>query len=175
MALRAKLKIDGNNYTYDVQDMDYRLFKPTAAEGIGVKPEAKTTGGTINCTILANNKDNSFFQGWVSKLAEKYSGEFTLPVIHGVIHETVTVTFKNAFCIDLQVTYSSFTSKQVLLRITIAPTEITFNPGNVTFKNEKLKTPEDGESSPTKGEKTGEPTPPKNFLLLGDQKLTLNL
>ena len=135
MALQATLEIDDKYY--NVQDLDYKLSK--TVDGTG-KPTAKTGGGIINFTVLANDKDNSFFQSWVITLADVKSGSFTLPITDGIDHSEIYVDFKDAFCTDVQVWYSSTNDKQVYMKITISATKIIFRPGGAEYENFSLET-----------------------------------
>ena len=132
MALKATLKIESK--VYDVQDLDYRLSQPSDIKG---KPTGITGGGIINFTILANKKDNFFFQEWVLSLATVKSGKFLLPITEGIDHEITEVDFKDAYCTDLHVFYNSFNEKQLFMKLSISPTKIIFRDG-VEFLNKNL-------------------------------------
>jgi len=132
MALQSVLHIGGN--WYNVQDLDYKIIQPTDSVG---KPTAIPEGGLINFTILANNKDNNFFQKWVLSIAQRESGTFYLPVTNGIEHDEIVLEFEDAFCTDLQVWYGSFNEKQLYMRLTITPTRLIFGVG-VEFVNKKI-------------------------------------
>ena len=132
MALQAILNINGKSY--NVQDLDYRIFQPSDSRG---KPTAIAEGGIINFTILANNKDNFLFHRWVLSISDVESGEFLLPITNGIEHDTIILKFKDAFCTDLQVNYGSFNEKQLYMRISITPTKLIFGTG-VEYINKKI-------------------------------------
>ena len=132
MALKATLEIDSK--IYNVQDLDYRLSQPSDFKG---KPTGLTGGGIINFTILANKKDNFFFQEWVLSLATVKSGKFLLPITDGIDHEETEINFQDAYCTDLHVHYSSFNEKQLFMKLSISPTKIKFRDG-VEYLNKNL-------------------------------------
>jgi len=134
MAIQATLQIEGGRF-YDVQDLDYRLTQPSDHKG---KPTGLTGGGIINFTILANNKDNSFFQDWVLSIATTKGGSFFLPITEGIKHDVTEIKFENAYCTDLHVFYSSFNEKQLFMKLSISPTKIIFQDG-VEFVNKNLE------------------------------------
>jgi len=133
MALQATLQIEGK--FYDVQDLDYRLTQPSDHKG---KPTGATGGGIINFTILANKRDNFFFQDWVLSLSTTKGGTFVLPITDGIDHVTTDIEFVDAYCTDLHVFYSSFNEKQLFMKLSISPTKIKFRPG-VEFLNKNLE------------------------------------
>jgi hypothetical protein len=124
MALKATLMINGR--FYNVQDLSYRLTQPSDQKG---RPVGLTGGGVINFTILANRSDNNFFEDWVLSIANVESGKFILPITEGVLHLPKMIEFKDAYCTDLQVNYSTVNEKQMFLKLSISPTRIIFREG----------------------------------------------
>jgi len=134
MALQATLKIEGKSY--DVRDMDYDITKPVDNNN---KPSATAKGGLINFTILSPMDGNLVFHEWVTKIAETKSGEFILPLTHGIKHTTKTIKFELAHCTRLQEFYSSSTAtSQMYLRISITCSVIKFSE-KVEFRNNELQ------------------------------------
>jgi len=135
MALQALLKIDGK--TYDVQNLDFQITQP--ADSTTGKPTAIAEGGIMNFQLLANNKDQFFFQKWVLSIADRHNGEFLLPITDGIEHDIMIIKFENAYCTDLHFHYTYYNDKQLYLGIKITPTKIIFDP-QVEFVNKKIDT-----------------------------------
>jgi len=123
MALKATLKVGGN--VYNVRDMEYKL-EQSRDKNTG-KPDAKTKGGEITFTILANKEDRCYFQKWVSSLSTYGDGYFILPITDGLGHQQFTVEFVQAICTSLQVNYSSYTDKQITMKVTILAHKLIFD------------------------------------------------
>ena len=133
MALQATLKLEGK--TYDIQDLDYEIHKPYDNN---LKPSAIARGGIINFTMLSPMDGNLVFHEWVLSKAEIKSGEFLLPLTHGIKHVEKTLSFEKAHCVHLSENYGSFNSSQMIMRITIAAAIIDFGKG-VIFSNKELQ------------------------------------
>ena len=136
MALQATLSIEGKRY--NVQDLNFKLTQATDHVG---KPTAITQGGMIDFTILANKKDDCFFQKWVLSVADVHGGIFYLPITDGINHSEMTIVFRDAYCTDLQFWYGSYNDKQVYMKIQITPAKLEFGPGT-EYINKKVEKPE---------------------------------
>jgi len=133
MALQATLKLEGKSF--DVQDLDYEISKPYDSNN---KPSAIARGGIINFTILSPMDGNLVFHEWVLSVANVKSGEFILPLTHGIKHVEKTLSFEKAHCVRLSENYGSFNSSQLYMRITIVAAIINFGKG-VVFSNKELQ------------------------------------
>ena len=134
MALQATLSLAGKRY--DVRDLDYSIEKPT---GNNLKPNSYPEGGLINFTILSPMDGNLTFHEWVMSTADTMSGEFILPLTHGIEHVTKKIIFEKAQCVSLQEYYSAGYSNasQMYMRIKIAASIIKFSD-TVKFANKAL-------------------------------------
>jgi len=124
MALQATLELEGKKY--NVTDLDYRISQPVDHKG---KPTGIPEIGQVNFTILSQKKDNDVFHKWAISLANAKSGEFKLPVTDGVDHDTTSLKFENAFLTDLHVYYSSYSDKQIYMKISISARKLIFSQG----------------------------------------------
>jgi len=132
MALQATLKLEGKSY--DVQDLDYEIYKPYDNSN---KPSASARGGIINFSILSPMDKNLVFHDWLLSIANVKSGQFFLPLTHGIKHIVKELSFEKAHCVRVQESYSNYSSSQMYLRITISASIINFGPG-VEFRNKDL-------------------------------------
>ena len=135
MALQATLKLAGK--IYDVRDLDYSIEKPV---GANLKPNAHAEGGLINFTILSPMDGNLVFHEWVTSNSQMLSGEFSLPLAHGIEHVTKIISFEKALCVSLQEYYSAGYSNasQMYMKIKIAASIIKFSD-TVKFTNKALQ------------------------------------
>jgi len=124
MALQGTLELE--NKSYDILDLSYELYKPSDNNN---KPSGSPTGGTIHFTIHSPMNRDTVFQYWVCQPAETKEGTFVLPLTNGIEHVTRTLDFQMAHCIRLQESYSSSSSSQMQMRITIITPVMTFNGG----------------------------------------------
>ena len=134
MALQATLSLAGKYY--DVRDLDYSIEKPV---GANLKPNAPAEGGLITFTILSPMDGNLAFHEWVTSNSEMKSGEFKLPLTHGIEHFEKRIIFEKALCVGLQEYYSAGSSNasQMYMRIKIAASIIKFSD-TVKFTNKNL-------------------------------------
>jgi len=134
MALEATLKLAGK--TYLVRDLEYSIEKPT---GANLKPNSYPEGGLISFTILSPMDGNLAFHEWVMSVADTMSGEFILPLTHGIEHVTKRIVFEKAQCVGLNEFYSAGYSNasQMYMKIKIAASIIKFSD-TVKFTNKAL-------------------------------------
>ena len=132
MALKATLKLEGKSY--DIRDLNYELSKPYDNN---YKPSASPQGGIINFTLLTPMDKNFVFHEWLLSVAEVKSGEFLLPLTHGIKHVERILSFERAYCIHLQESYSNYGSSQMSMNISISATIIKFSDA-VTFLNKEF-------------------------------------
>jgi len=134
MALQATLKLAGKKY--DVRDLEYSIEKPV---GANLKPNAHAEGGLITFTILSPMDGNLVFHEWVTSNSQMLSGDFILPLTHGIEHIEKKISFEKALCVGLQEYYSAGYSNasQMFMRIKIAASIIKFSD-TVKFTNKNL-------------------------------------
>ena len=106
MALQATLILDKKSY--DVRELSYSIDKTVDDD---LKPSTPAKGGIINFTILSPMDNNLTFHEWVTKNSLLKSGEFVLPLTHGIEHVTKSIFFEKALCVSLQEYYFSGYSK----------------------------------------------------------------
>ena len=102
MALQAILKIGGKKY--DVREFNYSIDKTVDA---ALTPSTPAQGGIISFTILSPMDGNLMFHEWVTSNSELKSGEFILPLTHGIEHVTKSIEFEKALCVGLTEYYSA--------------------------------------------------------------------
>ena len=134
MALVATLELEGKSY--DVRDLEYSIEKPV---GANLKPNAPAEGGLISFTILSPMDGNLTFHEWVTSNSHMMSGEFILPLTHGIEHVSKIIIFEKALCVSLQEYYSAgyTNASQMYMRIKIAASIIKFSD-TVKFTNKNL-------------------------------------
>ena len=101
MALEATLKLAGKSY--NVRDLNYSIDKETA----NLTPTAEPKVGIVTFTILSPMDGNLVFHEWVTSNSELKSGEFILPLTHGIKHATKKISFEKALCVGLTEYYNA--------------------------------------------------------------------
>jgi hypothetical protein len=122
MAIEANLII--NNKSYQILELSYEITQPLDDAG---KPAAQPDGGTIDFVMKSLGDEDMSFHEWMIKPLDLHSGKFELSVI-GSEWKNVkrTIEFKDAYCIGLSENFDFDDEKNVLLKVKIAATKITF-------------------------------------------------
>lgn len=116
--LTLDLIIDGSLKKYHVVQFDTLFTQPYDYKG---QPQSETEGGIISF-VLMEIPDN-IINGWMMKSYEKKGGVFTFH--KGVQTAPLTVTFKEAYCVNYQ--QSVMVNTGVSTRVVISAKSIKLN------------------------------------------------
>jgi len=132
MALEATLLLDGK--FYDVRKLEYEIKKLCDNNN---KPSSNARSGEIYFTILSPMDGNLVFHEWVTSIADVKSGEFILPLTHGIKHVEKVMSFENAHCTKLKEVYSVAGKSQMYMEISIYAAILKFSD-TVVYRSKEL-------------------------------------
>lgn len=122
MALQGNLTIAGGK-TYGVVECAYNFHQAIDETG---KPVSRPQGGTITFVMPSTNDEDLFFYKWMFNKTEVQSGYFKFIVFSNDNKQSFkTVTFKNAYCIELKDYFNDNDSKLMYTTVTISAQIIT--------------------------------------------------
>lgn len=133
MALQGQLKI--NRRTYGVIECSYDFSQSVDETG---KPTSRPQGGTITFVIPSTSDDDLFFYNWMFNKTRVYNGTFKFCVYTTRNQQNYkTVSFKNAYCINLRDYFNDSDSKLMYTTVTISAESISIGQsGEATLNNE---------------------------------------
>lgn len=133
MALQGQLHIGG--HTYGVVECSYDFSQSIDETG---KPTSRPKGGNITFVIPATSDDDLFFYHWMFNKTQVYNGTFKFCVYTTQNKQSYkTVSFINAFCVNLSDYFNDKDSKLMYTTITISAEIINIGTLDVaTFTNE---------------------------------------
>jgi hypothetical protein len=133
MAHQAQLKL--NNKEYNIIECEYEFIQPVKENG---QPAGRPSGGLIHLTLVAPDDNDMFLHDWMQSATEHKDGRVIFSVIDTAKPSTKTLHFKRAYCVRLYEYFNGHNNTQMLTKITISATEISFGGnGNVVFKNDQ--------------------------------------
>lgn len=132
MALQGNLTISGGK-TYGVVECAYDFRQTTDETG---KPTSRPLGGNITFVMPSTSDDDTFFYKWMFNKTQVQSGEFKFIVYTNDNRKSYkTVSFLNAYCIELKDYFNDNDSKLMYTTVTISAQKIII--GNAAeFSNE---------------------------------------
>lgn len=131
MALQGKLTIGGRKY--GVVECSYDFSQSIDETG---KPTSRPRGGTITFVIPSTSDDDLFFYNWMFNKTQVHSGEFKFCVYTTRNKQSYkTVSFHNAFCVNLRDYFNDSDSKLMYTTVTISAELISIG-GHAEFTNE---------------------------------------
>lgn len=132
MALHGSLKIGGR--TYGVVECEYEFRQAVDETG---KPTARPSGGQIRIVIPSTNDDDMFFYNWMFHKSEAKAGILRFCLYSNENKRSYkTVSFANAYCIQLRDYFNDHDSKLMYTTITISAQIIRIGGTNSsTFAN----------------------------------------
>lgn len=116
--LTLDLVIDGSAKIYHVAQFNTTFSQPNDHKG---QPQSEIEGGIISF-VLSEVPDN-ILNGWMIKNYEKKGGVFTFH--KGVQTSPLTITFKEAYCVDYQ--QSVMVNTGISTRLVISAKNIKLN------------------------------------------------
>lgn len=133
MALHGSLKIGGR--TYGVVECTYTFRQSTDDTG---KPTSRPRGGQITITIPSTNDDDMFFYNWMFHKSEVKAGILRFCLYSNENKRSYkTVSFANAYCIELTDTFNDHDAKLMYTKIIISAQVIRIGVANSsTFVND---------------------------------------
>lgn len=116
MALQGKLTIGGR--TYGVVECSYDFSQSIDETG---KPTSRPKGGTITFVIPSTSDDDLFFYNWMFNKTQVHSGELKFCVYTTRNKQSYkTVSFLNAFCVNLRDYFNDSDSRLMYTTVTIS-------------------------------------------------------
>lgn len=116
MALQGQLKI--GQKTYGIVQCQYEFYQ--ACDGSS-KPTSRPHGGNIVFVMPATSDDDLFFYKWMFSKTEVKNGVFTFTVWSKQNKQSYkTVSFENAYCINLADYFNDSDSRLMYTTITLA-------------------------------------------------------
>jgi len=133
MALQGQLKIGGR--IYGVVECSYDFSQSIDETG---KPSSRTRGGTITFVMPATSDDDLFFYNWMFNKTQVYDGTFKFCVFTTRnLQSYKTVSFRNAYCVNLRDYFNDSDSKLMYTTVTISAEVIRIgNSGGAVLNNE---------------------------------------
>lgn len=132
MALHGSLKIGGR--TYGVVECDYKFTQSIDDTG---KPTSRPRGGEIRIVIPSTNDDDMFFYNWMFHKSEAKAGILRFCLYSNDNKRSYkTVSFANAYCVELEDRFNDHDSKLMYTTIKISAQIIRIGAANSsTFAN----------------------------------------
>lgn len=132
MALHGSLKIGGR--TYGVVECSYQFFQSVDETG---KPTSRPKGGEITIVIPSTNDDDMFFYNWMFHKSEVKAGILRFCLYSNENKRSYkTVSFANAYCIELRDYFNDNDAKLMYTTIKISAQVIMVGSINsATFTN----------------------------------------
>lgn len=128
MALHGSLKIGGR--TYGVVECTYRFEQAVDATG---KPTARPKGGIITITMPSTNDDDMFFYNWMFHKSEVKAGILRFVLYsHENKRSYKTLSFANAYCVELTDTFNDHDAKLMYTTIKISAQVIRMGAANAS-------------------------------------------
>ena len=133
MALQGQLEIGGR--TYGVVECSYEFSQSVDDTG---KPTSRPRGGTITFVMPSTSDDDLFFYNWMFNKTQVYSGKFKFCVYTTRNRMSYkTVSFSNAYCINLRDYFNDSDSKLMYTTVTISAEKISIGrSGGAVLNNE---------------------------------------
>lgn len=140
MALHGSLKIGGR--TYGVVECEYKFTQSIDDTG---KPTSRPRGGEITIVIPSTNDDDMFFYNWMFHKSEVKAGILRFCLYSNENKRSYkTVSFANAYCIELRDYFNDHDSKLMYTTIKISAQVIMVGSANSsTFSNAWTNDPVD--------------------------------
>lgn len=132
MALHGSLKIGGR--TYGVVECEYEFRQSVDDTG---KPTSRPSGGQIRIVVPATNDDDMFFYNWMFHKSEVKAGILRFCLYSNENKRSYkTVSFANAYCIQLRDYFNDHDAKLMYTTIIISAQIIRIGGANFsTFAN----------------------------------------
>ena len=135
MAHIALLRFDSESKEYNVIECEYELIQPIKDNG---QPAGHPAGGLVHFTIVSPDNSDLFIHDWMQSATDRKEGKITFSVVDTGKPSIKTLHFKRAYCIRLYEYFNLHASIQMLTKVTISATEISFGEGgSIVFKNDK--------------------------------------
>ncbi|MBD5311074.1 MAG: hypothetical protein HDS13_02765 [Bacteroides sp.] len=129
MALHGSLKIGGR--TYGVVECDYKFSQSIDDTG---KPTSRPKGGEITIVIPSTNDDDMFFYNWMFHKSEVKAGILRFCLYSNDNKRSYkTVSFANAYCIELKDYFNDHDAKLMYTTIKISAQVIMIGSVNTSL------------------------------------------
>lgn len=138
MALHGSLKIGGR--TYGVVECFYKFDQTVDDTG---KPTSRPRGGQITIVMPSTNDDDMFFYNWMFHKSEAKAGILRFCLYSNDNKQSYkTVSFANAYCIELFDSFNDHDAKLMYTTIKISAQVIRIGAANAsTFINDWTNDP----------------------------------
>ena len=115
-SFHGKIEVGGKKY--GIVECKYRFYQACDSTG---KPSTRPRGGAITFVMPALSDDNVFFYKWMFSKTEVKNGVFTFTVWSKQNKQSYkTVSFENAYCINLADYFNDSDSRLMYTTITLA-------------------------------------------------------
>ena len=129
MALHGSLKIGGR--TYGVVECEYKFSQSIDDTG---KPTSRPKGGEITIVIPSTNDDDMFFYNWMFHKSEVKAGILRFCLYSNDNKRSYkTVSFANAYCIELKDYFNDHDAKLMYTTIKISAQVIMIGSVNTSL------------------------------------------
>ncbi len=115
MALQAFIKVNGRKY--GLVEAQYSFNQTLENSG---RPQSIVHGGEIKMVMPATSDDDQFFYRWMFDQTQVYSGYLKFTIYSADNRKVYkTVSFENAYCVELRDFFSNNDSKLMYSTITL--------------------------------------------------------
>ena len=135
MAITATLKLDGKEPGYNILECEYEFNQPIDGNG---KPCSNPSGGIIKFTILAPSENDTTFHEWMLSKTDVKQGVIDFVITVGAEKSKKVLNFELAHCIYLNEYFNNQNPIQMLTKITLSATKISFGKKASYTNNELL-------------------------------------
>ena len=132
-SFHGKIEVGGKRY--GIVECKYRFFQLCDSTG---KPSTRPRGGAITFVMPSLSDENVFFYKWMFSKTQVQSGVFKFVVYSQKNKRSYkTVSFKNAYCTELEDYFNDHDSRLVHTRVTIVAESISVGSNDVAeFSND---------------------------------------
>lgn len=132
-SFHGKIEVAGKRY--GIVECKYRFFQLCDSTG---KPSTRPRGGAITFVMPSLSDENVFFYKWMFSKTQVHSGVFKFVVYSQKNKRSYkTVSFKNAYCTELEDYFNDHDSRLVHTRVTIVAESISVGSNDVAeFSND---------------------------------------
>lgn len=132
-SFHGKIEVAGKKY--GIVECKYRFFQACDSTG---KPSTRPRGGAITFVMPSLSDENVFFYKWMFSKTQVHSGVFKFVVYSQKNKRSYkTVTFKNAYCTELEDYFNDHDSRLVHTQVTIVAEAISVGSNDLAeFSND---------------------------------------